>query len=385
MKTDDAGNLQPLRIAFAISGLQAGGAERIATTLSNAWAAGGHEVHIVTLEPPDARSQYLLQSAIRVHPLDALNRSTSLSGTLLRTASRVRRIRATLRIIRPDVIVAFISEMNTLALLATRFLSVPVVVSERSHPELNRMGWLRRQARDKTYPLATRLVVQSTSVRDWYRDRLGIHSVVIANPLDLAVFSPPALSRTFAVDTGTIVSVGRLDQWKGHHTLIDAFARLAPSHPGWRLEIYGRGPLRKELKERLEGHGLKGRARLMGVTDRVADVLRAADIFAFASRYEGYPNAIIEALGCGCPVVATDCPGASAEILGHGKHGVLVPVEDVIAMAGELDALIRDPERRRVFSSNGPAAIAHLDTSVIAERWVEVFGDVLKRKASARK
>ena len=369
------------KIAFVISTLEPGGAERVAVTLCNAWVRSGLDVDLITMELPDAVSHYPLDPAIQVHRLNSIRNSPNIFSALARNAARVKTLRNTIRDVRPDIVVSFTSNMSSLVLPATRGLGIPVVAAERSHPQYIAISWQRHLLRDLTHRMADRVVVQSEAVREWYQKNLKIDGVVIPNPIDLGAFaSLPA--RTFDQDNGVIVSVGRLDDWKGHDTVIDAFAVLAPRFPGWRLEIYGKGPSGQAFGDRIAAHGLQNRIHLKGVSDRIPDILSAADVFIFGSRYEGYPNAVIEALAAGCPVVATDCPGATAEILGGGEHGVLVPVDDVNAMAQALIELIESPERRQRLSALGPKAVAPLATETISQRWLDLFEDIIKQRSA---
>ena len=102
-------------------------------------------------------------------------------------------------------------------------------------------------------------------------------------------------------------------------------------------------------------------------------VLGSADLFVLSSRYEGYPNVLLEALAAGCPVVATDCPGAVAEILGGGRYGLLVPADDNDALGFGLDRLISDDSLRSHYAATAQKAVQGLDARTIARRWLDLF------------
>ena len=121
------------------------------------------------------------------------------------------------------------------------------------------------------------------------------------------------------------MAAGRLEPQKGYDILIEAFAKVAASNPEWDLVIYGMGRQREELESRIASLGMRDRVVLAGHTLDIVKAYGDADLFVHPARYEGYPNVIQEALAAGRPVVATDCPGYSGELLGHGRYGIVVP------------------------------------------------------------
>src|SRR5690606_20187778 len=128
-------------------------------------------------------------------------------------------------------------------------------------------------------------------------------------------------------------TLGRLVYQKGLDRLIDAFALISPDLPDWELAIFGVGEAREDLERQIAAHKLEDRIFLMGNTTDAMVELRASDLYVHAARYEGYPNAILEALAAGLCVVATDCPGATGEILAGGQYGILVPDADAQSLA----------------------------------------------------
>jgi len=102
-----------------------------------------------------------------------------------------------------------------------------------------------------------------------------------------------------------------------------------------------------------------------------------AQVFLLSSRYEGWPNVLVEAMACGCPVVATDCDTGPKEILGDNEHGLLVPVDDHEAMALEVEKLLFDPEMRKKYEERGQKRAGHFQTEKIAARYVAVLNKLL--------
>ncbi|MES1933792.1 group 1 glycosyl transferase [Salinisphaera shabanensis T35B1] len=140
-----------------------------------------------------------------------------------------------------------------------------------------------------------------------------------------------------------IVTAGRLAPEKAQHVLIDAFAQLLDRGQKARLVILGEGPERENLTRQIAEHGLESSVRLPGWADNPYAWMAASALCVLPSEFEGLPNTLIEAMACGCPVVATDCPGGTREILVDGEYGQLVPVGDSTALAAAMAQTLANP------------------------------------------
>ncbi len=361
-----------MRIAFVIPSLGPGGAERVATLLANYWAGEGHEVVIATFDSPGVEPFFAVDPRVEVRGLSATNATRRLAVRLGTNVARLARLRAVLREVRPDAVVAFMTEANVVAIWAARGLGIPVVVSERNQPDRPGLGRFHKLARRLSYPAATALVVQSRDIASWARAHFRVPVHRIPNPVMPAADSPSGN----AGDGHLLVSIGRLTHQKGFDVLLQSFAAIAAKHPDWRLVIYGEGPDRSALERlRLES-GCAGQIDLPGLTKDSLQALRQTSVFVLPSRFEGYPNVLLEALSCGLPIIATDCPGATREILAEGVHGVLVPPEDIAAMAAALDDMLSAAELRETYAVKARRAVAKLDVSTVGRRWLDVLAEL---------
>jgi glycosyltransferase involved in cell wall biosynthesis len=162
--------------------------------------------------------------------------------------------------------------------------------------------------------------------------------------------------------------------------LIDAFARLGPSAAGCELWIAGRGSRRASLEQRARDSGVGDRVRFLGEVGHAAGLMRGARVFALPSRFEGFPNALLEAMSSGAPCVATDCPSGPRELLGDDEGGILVPVDDVDRLAEAIDRVLADRELAGRLSVAGRRIAESYSLDAIAERWEHVFSEAACRR-----
>ncbi|HEY6972058.1 MAG TPA: glycosyltransferase, partial [Candidatus Angelobacter sp.] len=164
---------------------------------------------------------------------------------------------------------------------------------------------------------------------------------------------------------------------------LPAFARIAGRHPDWSLTIIGQGPLRSKLEEQSKSLNLADRVRFAGEVTDPFSLLCAADLFVFSSRFEGFGMALAEAMACGLPAVSFDCPSGPAEIIRHEVDGILVPSENVNALAAALDRLMSDPEERKRLAARAPEAETRFNPEKILAQWQELLNQLLSSSADS--
>jgi GalNAc-alpha-(1->4)-GalNAc-alpha-(1->3)-diNAcBac-PP-undecaprenol alpha-1,4-N-acetyl-D-galactosaminyltransferase len=364
-----------MRICCVMAQMTAGGAERVMSELCNNWADTGNDVALLVFADPATDFYQLHPSIRRISPY----LRTSRSGTRLSVGEHLARILALRRAIvahRPDVVLSFINATNTLTLIATRGLNLPVVVSERVYPPLEWTGALRRLLRKVSYRLADVLVVQTEAAARWGEHLGGVRRIeVIANPLS---------TRFERVDGATadardpiVVAMGRLQPQKGFDVLIRAFASASEGRPNWRLHIYGAGPDEQDLRA-MTGQFAPGRVEFRGIVSDPERVLGAASIFVLSSRYEGFPNALLEAMASGCAVASTRCPTGPDELIRDGVDGLLVPVDNPDALAVALKRLIDEPILRRQLGAKAVEVRQRFNRSAILRRWTSMMQSVIR-------
>lgn len=369
-----------MNILFFVSSLNAGGAERVATTLANAWAARGDRVTLVPSYLTKQPSFYALDDAVTLQwlvdtPGSTLSRWLPGLGKWLQMRRLIRRV-------RPDVVVSFLTNVNVNILIASTGLDVPVIVSERTNPAHSQSaGRMLRMLRRQVYRRARFVVMQTEASVQPFRERVpgAPDVVVVPNPLPPALPDPLTVR---AVDQQPchLVAMGRLVAIKQFDVLITAFAQLAARHPGWTLTIWGDGPLRDTLAAQIAGLGLNDRILLAGRTSSPWEALSRADLFVMTSRVEGFPNVLLEAMALGLPCVAFDCPSGPAELTRDGQDARLIPLNDAQALVDALHELMSDARLRQQLGTKAAQSVRQrYSLSTILALWDAMFQRAMTR------
>lgn len=368
-----------MKILFLLSSMHGGGAERVAATLANAWAARGDDVVLMPTYSGRGECVYEIAGNVRMVWLADLRGASS--GPL-RSLKRLCALRRFIRRERPDVIVSFLTNVNIAAVLANFGRRIPLIVCERTHPAAgHNIGKMLARARRWCYPRASAVAVQTEAAAQWVRDSLpGVRRLAIMpNPLPDALLRRPLPlhPETRTTEVHTLMAMGRLTRAKRFDLLIDAFARLAPRYPDWRLRIWGEGPLRSALQEQVERLGLAARVELAGRTAQPWDALADGDAFVLSSEVEGFPNALLEAMALGLPCVAFDCPAGPAEMTRQGEDGLLVPAGDEVALEEALARVMADAALRDELGLRGARQVRErYSLEAVLSRWDALFAEL---------
>lgn len=366
-----------MRITLIISALMPGGAERVMARMANYWSEKNNEVSMITL---DSKSSdfYELHPNINRYALNVMHESTSLLNAVKNNLLRIKKLRAVIKESRPEVIISFMDVTNVLTLLATRGLRLKVIVSERVDPSQHYIGRVGSSLRRLTYPWATVVVVQTEHAAQWVKLNMNYHRVmVIPNPIFMDKVSSDTTTLSGVIkdykDTRTIVAMGRMCQQKGFDLLIEAFAIANASCPEWRLVIFGEGQERNNLTSLSKDMGISDKVFMPGLVKNPAHLLQDADIFVMPSRFEGFPNALLEAMACGLPVISFDCPSGPGEIIRNGIDGLLVPSEDVDALANAMKRLMADEEERKRLGARAVEVLDRFGIEKVMKQWEELL------------
>lgn len=378
----------PMYIALFLSELAGGGAQRRMLLLADAFAARGHRVDLVAARS-DGPFRARVPPSVQLVGLD--NRWARLPGIRSRrglwVAASTGRLAQYLRRARPDVVLAISNPANLAALWARRMarVAIPVVASVNVHlgaatgPRQRAWGPLLRALICRYYRDAEAVIANSRSVTEDLsrtarvpRERIA----TIYNPVAVERVAEEARSEIahswFAEGQSPVVlGVGKLKRQKDFPTLLRAFAQVRAKRP-IRLVILGEGEERGDLERLARRLGIAGDVQLPGFVENPFPWMTHASVFVLSSVWEGFSNALCEALACGCPVISTDCPGGSSEILGNGAYGSLVPVGDDAALAAAIGGMLDSPPDREWLR----ARAAEFSVDRAAGRYLEILRSV---------
>jgi len=336
--------------------------------MANYWANEGHHVTILTLEKRGSPF-YPLSDSVKWTALNISSNSTNLVAGLLKNLRRICLLRKAILKSTPDCIISFVYSTNVLILLATRFLNVPVIISERNHPvygKENRLIWhlLRRML----YPMADHLILQTEEIKDWFKDyNKSLH--IIRNPVIVTRENIEAVPEITLPSGKLIVAVGQLIEQKGFDLLLQVFARIHKSHQDWKLIILGTGQLLDELKQISIRLGIDKPVYIPGRVKNPFSIFSRCDLFVLSSRYEGFPNALLEAMACGLPVISYDCPSGPGEMIKDNVNGLLVSHKDLDALEDAINRLINDANLRASLGREAMKVLDRFSLEKVMDQW----------------
>lgn len=295
------------------------------------------------------------------------------------------RIRRALRRWRPHVVQTLLPTSDMIGRLLGRLARVPVVVSSIRGRHVDKPAWQRFLDR-RTAGLADKVIFNAEEAIPFAVQHEGVmrdRAVYIPNGV-----APTVPSRTAAeVKKGlgipgaacVIGMVSRLHPSKGHRDLIQAFTLLAAEMKDVVLLIVGNGELRRNLESQVDACGLNGRVRFTGHRNDVPDLLGAMDVFAHPSQWEGMPNAVMEAMAAGRPVVASRVDGIKA-LITDGETGLLVAPGDPGMLAAQLRRVLSDPSLARILGAGAARRMAeHYGLDRMVAAYDALYRELLSR------
>ena len=358
-------------IALFMPSLHGGGAERVMLDISAELVRRSHAVDLV-LARAEGHYRGLVPEGVRLIDLDSH-----------RTAASLLKLVGYLRRERPAALLSTLAHASVIALgaklmLRGRIRVVPRIANTYGE-ELASGSFKHRQALrllKLLLPRADAIVCVSHGVADDLRTAVPaasdsvetIYNPVVSSDLFEKASAPVDHPWFNGEDTPVILSVGRLTKVKDHATLLRAFAEVVDFRPA-RLVILGDGAERDNLLQLAGRYGIAQHVDLPGFKVNPFAYMSRSDVFVLSSRYEGFPNVLVQAMACGTPVVSTDCRSGPAEILDHGKWGKLVPVGGWRSMA---DAIIETLDKP-VSGAHEVCRASSYSVETSVDRYLEVL------------
>lgn len=342
------------------------GRERMIKWVGNAMAGFSHEVVFCTTYD-DKRPQGLCPEIDSI-TLGMSYHSSFFKRNILFFILYPFKINKIVKKIKCDYVLSFGDTSFFVLLFLKLFFSYKLVVSERSDPYYNNNTLDR--FRRLLYKYADVLIFQTEGARDYFSEKIKLKSFIIPNPISL-----PPEEWKYENQKNMIATVGRIDFWqKRQDLLIKSFARVVERCPDWILNIYGSGNDFLQMKNLVEKLKLTENIILHGAVKDVVKKLLDNKLFVLSSDFEGIPNALLEAMSIGMPVISTDCsPGGAAFLLKEKNNGYLVPRDNVELLAEAIIHVIENYEEAVQRGNNARKSLYDFSEDKISKMWNRIF------------
>lgn len=342
---------------FFIGTLTNGGAERVVSILSGNMAEQGMNVEILTY--------YDMPIFYQIHPKVKITCVEKETGT----KGKVKNLLWVRKFFKKnaDVLISFLAPFNIFALICNWGTGTPIIVADRNDPTKIPSNMLIRKVRDFLYRFADGVVVQTKKNQKYFSKQVQKKSEVIYNPINLR---EKAGSASFVLKEKKIVSVGRLMPQKNQKMLFRAFKTVLEKYPEYQLVIYGEGPMRETLENYAKELGIENNISLPGSVTDVHERIKNAEFFVLSSDFEGMPNALIEAMCLGLPVISTKVSGATDLIKDH-ENGILTELDHQEELETAMIELIENPELAEKLAKNATELNDSLELNEIMNQWIQ--------------
>lgn len=360
-------------IAFVIPSLQAGGAERVVSVLCNELV---EKYNLTIITYTNKRPFYSIDARINLEFCHDGDLSSANAWQAIRNNYFLfRKIIKLIKKNKIDVIIGFMTNSNIFTVFAGKWLGLPTIISERIDPSNAQTNKVWKILKRLIYPKSNYLIVQTEPIKEFFSKWMTSKKIIILpNPIS-NTFSDEKNYSNKQKKENIILNVGRLTSQKGQEMLIRSFANINPEN--WKLQLIGTGPKELFYKELIIDLKMSDRIELLGLQKNVIPFYKKAKIFAFPSLYEGFPNALIEAMYLGMACISTDCPTGPSEIIENGSNGFLTSVNNQNEFEDKLNKLMTDEDLIIRFSENAPTAVVHLETKNVVTQWEGLIKNLL--------
>ena len=356
------------KIILYIDSMQKGGAQRVMSVIADYLDNEGLQVILVNdIIPKKNVPEYCIPISVKRVFLDREN-----DNKLWKNVFRIARLRSIIKNENADCVLSFLGPPNIRMLFSTIGLPIRKVVSVRNDPKREYGEGIKGGLLKRLLMLSDLVVFQTGEAAESFSLCIQKKSTVIPNPIDEVFFQDQW--------TGAgkdIIAVGRLQPQKNYNLLIHAFSYIADKYPNTNLIILGDGPLRAELETLRDELGLSQRIVFQGVVSDVSKYLMKSRMFVLSSDFEGMPNALMEAMAVGLPVIATDCPcGGPKELTDSGKYGLLVPCNDARILSDAMRLLQESDVELNYYHKQSAKRSKEYKTETIMHRWLMALSDI---------
>ncbi len=338
-----------MKICIIISTLLSGGAERNACLLANYFAKNS-DVNLATFQK-SKKCFYKTSKKIKITSLDLLQETNSFFFKIFNFFKRIYLIRKHLIKEKPAILISFLETTNITVLISALFLSeVKIkIISDRNNPNFTEKKLLILILKKIFYRSANFLVLQTDAIKENYKFINKNKIQIIPNTISKI----NQIKKKIKFNKNLkILSVGRLENQKGYDILIQALNRLKKDKVKFICHIYGAGSEKNKLSKEIIHNKLNNNIYLKGVKKNITKIYKNYDIFILTSKFEGYPNSLIEALSVGLPCISSNCSYGPSEIISNKKNGLLFENDNYLDLYKKIKYLLNNKKFFFIFNKN---------------------------------
>lgn len=348
------------KILLVMHDINYGGAAKMFAFLANGLEGLKHDVYVYTFE--GNKPNYRLNKNITYFYESKISKYK-----LIRRVLPVIKIRKIIKNIDPDIVISFLPNANLYSVIGALGTRSSVIITERSDP-YSEQGLLLNLKR-LFYNFSDGAVFQTEGAKNYYSKKLQNKSVVIQNPVTLE--RNPRIN--YIKRKNEIVHVGRFDiKQKRQDIMVLAFSEVVKIIPDIKLVFYGDGPDLPKIQKMVKDMDLSEKVVFKGKSNHIPTLIKDSKMFVLTSDYEGIPNALIEAMALGLPIITTDCsPGGAKLLVTNAENGLLVPTGDVNGIANAIIYLLNNDKIADSYGEKAQIIIDMYTPSKIMKLWDE--------------
>ena len=351
-----------MKICILVGSLTGGGAERVASILANNLYKNKYTVTMVNFEKRE--NEYYIDNKINRYFL-------GMNNSILKDLKLLNKF---IKEIDADIYISIDVYLNILLGIAKKRNRIKVIMSERNNPRNVNIRKILKILRNLIYSIADAIVFQTEEAKNYFNKSVSKKGKVIINPIK------PNLPQRNQNTENVIVAVGRLSKQKNYPLLLKVFKQFSDNHSDYKLVIFGEGEEENDIIELINKLNLYEKVFVKKFTNDLHNQIKNYKIYVLTSDYEGIPNSLIEAMGMGFPVIASDTPsGGTKCLINHGENGYLFKPGDSKSFYNFLTRLADNEELQMKFSTNAVCINDYLSEERIMNEWIDLIEQVLKR------
>lgn len=356
-----------MKILFSIDSMYKGGAEHVMANLCNHFSK---ENDVTLVYTNDRGINYNINDKVNLYCLDNI---IKYKNFILKNIIRVINLKKIIKKTNPDVILTFLPNSSFLILFSNLFNSRKIIISVRSNPNFEFSNKFKKILMKILYKRANAFVFQTEFARQYFKNINNNSSIIINNSLDEKFMREPFNG----IRRNEIVTVGRLSKEKNHILLLRAFKEVLKKYPNYQLIIYGTGAEKGNIEEEIKKLEIGDNISLPGNVDDIYNRIYDSEVFVLSSEYEGVPNALLEAMSLGLPVVSTNyLENGPYDLIQNHFNGIVVPRNDYLKISAAIIEIISNKEFSRQLGNNASKIKKDFNPIIINRKWEDFIKQI---------